>query len=525
MIPSLPIHTITFPKDRPIVLTIARLSPEKQITTALHIHHQLKLNGINFIWYIVGDGLSAPLQQKEIKRLNMQNDFILVGAQTNIPSWIKKADLFVLLSTLEGCPTVIIEALTLGVPVLTTHVHGVEELVQHEHTGIIVNNEISEITQSLSKLITDLHYLNYLRNNVKKSLPISNPHQETQFLIDLINMPRHSFPSLQVSILIPTYNQAAYLNQAIASALMQDFPSLEVIVLDDASTDKTNEIVQKWQSDSRLTYIRRPHNIGRVANYQDGLFHHAKGEWVLMLDGDDYLTDPCFILNTWQAIHEQVESSRIVFAQAGHRVHYLNQTHPDVDILPNILQKQKLVSPEEYLHLVFQTGFFTHLGTLYRRQAALECSGYQNDISSSDMDFLLKLALNGKVLLLNTIAGCWVQHQTNSSSNVPFSEISANVRIFRYVTQLAIQRGLTSYSRINNTLTRYETRTIAFLIHKSLQNESFSSMRLLDTLYILYSINPLLIFSVHRIYPFYSYLRRFLKLILTPYFILFKNNK
>ena len=98
-----------------------------------------------------------------------------------------------------------------------------------------------------------------------------------------------------------------------------------------------------------------------------------------------------------------------------------------------------------YLRFVFETNFFTHLGALYRRKPALRAGFYTAEISSSDMDSLLRLALDGEVLLLNQIAGYWVQHGSNTSAHLPLEDLGANVRIFRRAARRAVRRGLSSW--------------------------------------------------------------------------------
>ena len=99
----------------------------------------------------------------------------------------------------------------------------------------------------------------------------------------------------KVTILIPTFNQEKYLAQAIESALGQDFENLEVIVVDDASTDGTENIVQGYLNKDGFKYYRNEKNLGRVANYHHGLNDCATGDYILNLDGDDWLTDCQFI--------------------------------------------------------------------------------------------------------------------------------------------------------------------------------------------------------------------------------------
>src|ERR1700693_6123598 len=85
------------------------------------------------------------------------------------------------------------------------------------------------------------------------------------------------------SIIIPTYNHANYISGAIQSALNQDYENVEIIVVDDGSTDNTHEIVLQFGNRGR--YIRQD-NHGLSAARNTGL-RLARGEFVGLLDADD----------------------------------------------------------------------------------------------------------------------------------------------------------------------------------------------------------------------------------------------
>ena len=91
----------------------------------------------------------------------------------------------------------------------------------------------------------------------------------------------------QISILIPTYNRAGYLAEAIESALDQDYPNLEVIVSDNASTDGTEKWIQRYSADSRFRYFRNETNLGSGPNYRKLLYVYATGEYGHFLTDDD----------------------------------------------------------------------------------------------------------------------------------------------------------------------------------------------------------------------------------------------
>lgn len=105
-----------------------------------------------------------------------------------------------------------------------------------------------------------------------------------------LNLKNMSKPP-KLSILVPTYNYAAYLPQALQSVLTQDFSDFELIISDNASTDNTAEIIQMFlERDTRIRYIRQPQNYGMVANWNLCL-QEARGEYVYFLFADDFLLD------------------------------------------------------------------------------------------------------------------------------------------------------------------------------------------------------------------------------------------
>jgi glycosyltransferase involved in cell wall biosynthesis len=88
-----------------------------------------------------------------------------------------------------------------------------------------------------------------------------------------------------VSVVIPTHNRDRFLKAAIQSVLNQTFQDFELIVVDDASTDRTVEVVQSF-ADPRITYIRHETNKGGAAARNNGI-RNASGKYIAFLDDDD----------------------------------------------------------------------------------------------------------------------------------------------------------------------------------------------------------------------------------------------
>lgn len=88
-----------------------------------------------------------------------------------------------------------------------------------------------------------------------------------------------------VSVIMPAYNCTAYIDAAIGSVLQQEVP-LELIVVDDCSTDGLAMLMQRYQEDHRIRYVQNEKNMGAAASRNRGVAM-AKGKYIAFLDADD----------------------------------------------------------------------------------------------------------------------------------------------------------------------------------------------------------------------------------------------
>ncbi|MDD5344429.1 MAG: glycosyltransferase family 2 protein [Smithella sp.] len=238
-----------------------------------------------------------------------------------------------------------------------------------------------------------------------------------------------------VTIIIPTYNQAAYLEDAVRSALRQDYANLEVIVADDCSSDSTPEVVKKFAGEGRLRYYRNKTNLGKTANYRRSLYELANGEWVLNLDGDDYLTDENYISVAMKQISRY---QNVVLFTAGVKSVRQKGFH-----FPHIhrLVKEQVCLEGLNLFLNWQRYKIPHLTSLYHRQTACRIGFYDVDISSTDWESLLRLVLHGNVILSERIAGVWRKHSNNLSRAMDFHQFTANYSFISKPLEYARNNG------------------------------------------------------------------------------------
>lgn len=103
-----------------------------------------------------------------------------------------------------------------------------------------------------------------------------------------------------ISIVIPAYNCEHYIRQCLDSILEQSYADLEIICVEDCSTDGTLEVIEQYATkDARVKLIQHTHNQGISASRNDGMAK-AVGEWLMFVDSDDWI-DPNTCSNALEA--------------------------------------------------------------------------------------------------------------------------------------------------------------------------------------------------------------------------------
>lgn len=113
---------------------------------------------------------------------------------------------------------------------------------------------------------------------------------------------------IKVSIILPIYNVAPYLEEALDSILNQTLKEIEIIAVNDGSTDNSDEIIKKYQQkDSRIILFSQENQGQSVA--RNLALQHATGEYIYMMDSDDVLTGP----DVLQTCYEYAEKNHADF--------------------------------------------------------------------------------------------------------------------------------------------------------------------------------------------------------------------
>ncbi|MGN8734802.1 glycosyltransferase [Fusicatenibacter saccharivorans] len=135
-----PVPEIDFSANHFKICAMGSLIPIKGFERLISVHNKLRNDGYSIQTFILGEGADNDKLQKMIKECSLTEEVSLLGYQTNPYKYLSKCDLFVCSSWSEGFSTAVTEALILGVPVVTTHVSGMQELLGDNQYGIITEN-------------------------------------------------------------------------------------------------------------------------------------------------------------------------------------------------------------------------------------------------------------------------------------------------------------------------------------------------------------------------------------------------
>jgi glycosyltransferase involved in cell wall biosynthesis len=207
-------------------------------------------------------------------------------------------------------------------------------------------------------------------------------YQHTVFPSELTRMNRDSLPKVSVSVVITCYNYGQYVEKAIESVFLQTYEDFEIILVDDGSTDDSEQRIRPFLSDKRLTYIRQK-NKGQ-ANAKNTGIKHAKGEFIAFLDADDL----------WETtkLEKQLalfsnDKTGVVFSRAR----YIDKNGSPLDIS----LKGKYLQPRSgnVTNFLFFDNFIPFSSSIIRKQCLEVFKGFDESLEMGiDWDLWLKIS-------------------------------------------------------------------------------------------------------------------------------------
>lgn len=219
-----------------------------------------------------------------------------------------------------------------------------------------------------------------------------------------------------VSVIMPAYNAEKYISFSIESVISQTYPNIELLVIDDGSTDDTKLIAQTYveKNKNRVTYIFQE-NAGPAKARNNGI-ESAKGEWVSFLDSNDY-----WIKDHVQLMMDKALSDEEIDLVYGSKI-WVDQNGNDwpAELQPNYDMPEGWIFAE-----MFKNNLMSTPSVLVRRKKLLDLGSFNESQTlrvAEDYDLWLRITASSKVGSLPELKFFCRRHDTNTTLN---SEIRA----------------------------------------------------------------------------------------------------
>ncbi len=216
-----------------------------------------------------------------------------------------------------------------------------------------------------------------------------------------------------VSVIVPNYNHAAFLDQRISSIIGQTFQDFEVIILDDCSTDKSKEIIESYRQHPRISkIIYNEANSGSVFRQWKKGITEARGRYIWIAESDDWC-EPSLLHHLTEGLLQH-ETCALAYCQSyatdsNNRILWQSQ-HP---LLSDYIDGREYIRQ----YMVFRNSIFNASMVLWKKElfAAVQ-EDYLEYRFSGDWVFWISLCLQGEVFITGRLLNYFRNHSGDVST-------------------------------------------------------------------------------------------------------------
>lgn len=230
-----------------------------------------------------------------------------------------------------------------------------------------------------------------------------------------------------ISIIVPCYNQASFLPEALNSVYNQTFTNWECIIVNDGSTDDTKEVASIWlQKDERFKYVSKLN--GGLSSARNAGIEISKSKYILPFDADDKL-HPTYLEKAIPIIENndtiEVFTSKVQFFGVKNNVYQLPKYAFETLLLKNCFIAC----------------------SIFKKASYLKVGGYDENLKSfEDWDFWISILKNGgNAYVIDEVLYYYRKHEANSLSNRFYTDRNFYYGLYNYVYKKHIDSYLKAF--------------------------------------------------------------------------------
>ncbi len=284
-------------QDKVLVFGCGAVYSRKGSDLFVAVAEKLREAGIDdFHFYWIGP--FAPGEQHRIERdirlRGVGSHVTFLGPKDNPRQWFLAGDVFLLPSREDPFPLVCLEAAECGMPtVCFAEAGGMPDFVEEDAGFVVPFEDVEQMAEKTALMIRHERLRRRLGSTARRKF--LNRHTAEKAMPRILQTIRRTGRiAPKVSVVVPCYNHASFLQQRLDSVFGQTFQDFEVIILDDCSPDNTREIIQRYRAAPNVRIVLNRENSGNTfVQWMKGI-DLAKGEIVWLAEDDDFC-EPTFL--------------------------------------------------------------------------------------------------------------------------------------------------------------------------------------------------------------------------------------
>lgn len=228
-----------------------------------------------------------------------------------------------------------------------------------------------------------------------------------------------------VSVVVPNYNYARYFDRRMHSILNQTYQKMEVIILDDSSTDNSIEVIEKYRNEPRVSHIEiNTQNSGNVFLQWDKGIKLAKGEIIWIAEADDWCEST--MIETLVKAYKSRKGTVLAYSTS---LLVEENDRPLWKVWPSHNRNfSGMVYTRKYLLL--ENFVMNASSAIFSREAALKVNTeYKNIKGAGDYAFWADLVKQGRVAVVNKVLNRFVRHAGTVTDESEFNGTNGRVRL------------------------------------------------------------------------------------------------
>ena len=264
-----------------------------------------------------------------------------------------------------------------------------------------------------------------------------------------------------VTVIVATYNRKEMLIQAVNSVLCQSYKKIEIVIIDDCSSDGTEQTVQKeYGNISSVVYCKNKVNLGpgltRLKAYKEA----CRGSYVVFMDDDDYFIDNNYFL---KAVNLHEKEKNLSFVAPNHFIYnYMNNKIDYID-----LECPERINKKEYFMNFNQKYIKPIASATMFNKVSLDAVGFEKMLILNDTTLFLRAILDSDAGFINTIGLVYRLHGNNITYHLTCDFIIENLVEKILIEELGVKKFGFKSKEMDKWINKQLSDTILYYLYNS----------------------------------------------------------